>query len=243
MTEREQVLLAPGFVLHQRPYRNTGQLVDCVTASHGRVTLVAHGTKRPTGGRRALLQPFVPLALSWVSRGELGTLTHVEALAASYELPGRHLYAGYYASELVLRLSARGDPNAAVFSCYSRCLAELGERAHIAKTLRAFELALLEALGYGLELSVDTDSGEPLEHGRRYLFELEHGPRAVESSREDDADVYTGSELIALGARTWHDEASLRAAHRLLVRALEAYLGERPLRSRRVLKDIVGRGL
>ena len=64
MSEREQVLLEPAFVLHQRPYRNTSQLLECVTASHGRVGLVARGSRGSRGGQRALLQPFVPLRLS-----------------------------------------------------------------------------------------------------------------------------------------------------------------------------------
>jgi len=40
MSEREQVLLELGFVLHQRPYRNTSQLLECMTAVHGRVRLL-----------------------------------------------------------------------------------------------------------------------------------------------------------------------------------------------------------
>jgi recombinational DNA repair protein (RecF pathway) len=39
------------------------------------------------------------------------------------------------------------------------------------------------------------------------------------------------------------DADSLRAAKRLLARALNSYLGDRPLKSRGVFKDIVDRGL
>jgi recombinational DNA repair protein (RecF pathway) len=31
MSEREEVLLERAFVLHHRPYRNTSQLIDCLT--------------------------------------------------------------------------------------------------------------------------------------------------------------------------------------------------------------------
>jgi DNA repair protein RecO (recombination protein O) len=242
MAEREHVQLTRGFVLHQRPYRNTSQLLDCLTETHGRVALVAQGTKRGLGLKRALLQPFAPLVLSWLRRGELGRLTHVEAQGPSHDLVAHHLLAGFYASELVLRLLARGDPNSEVFSCYSRCLAELGAGAHVARTLRLFELELLRALGYGLELEVDTDTGEPLRVDAHYLFELERGPRIARRSSEDD-EVYSGHELMAMHEQTLHDDASLRAAQRLLGRVLNAYLGERPLQSRKVLKDIVDRGL
>ena len=245
MSEREQVLLEHGFVLHQRAYRNTSQLLECVTAVHGRVGLIARGSRRMTSrdrGQRALLQPFVPLRLSWLRRGELGRLTHVEPASASYDLAAQRLLAGYYSNELLLRLTARGDPNAEVFSCYSRCLAELAGGARVARTLRIFELHLLHALGYGLELGADAATGEPLRAELRYVFELEHGPRVTELE-DPDADVYLGSDLISLREQMLEDESSLRTSQRLLGRVLRVYLGDRPLRSRLVLQDIVSRGL
>ena len=241
MTEREQVLLETGFVLHQRPYRNSSQLLECLTATHGRVGLVARGSRETKSRQRALLQPFGALRLSWLRRGELGRLTHVEAQAQAFPLDAHRLLAGYYCNELVLRLLARDDPNAEVFSCYSRCLARLAGGESMARALRLFELDLLAALGYGLELDRDAMTGEPLVPERHYRFELENGPRAV--AREDDPDLFAGRDLIALRERALDDEVSLKAAQRLLGRVLRAYLGDRPLKSRLVLQDIVSRGL
>lgn len=243
MAEREQVLLEPGFVLHQRPYRNTSQLLECVTVNHGRVGLVARGSRRPTSGQRALLQPFVPLRLSWLRRGELGRLTQVEAAGASYDLAALRLLGGYYANELLLRLTARSDPNAEIFSCYSRCLAELAYTKVVARPLRVFELGLLHALGYGVELGSDAASGEPLKPETRYVFEIERGLRCADADVRADADTYIGRDLIALRECRLDDDGSLRAAQRLLGRVLRAHLGERPLQSRLVLQDIVSRGL
>lgn len=242
MSEREQVLLEDGFVLHQRPYRDSSQLLDCVTARHGRVGLVARGSRGSAHPRRALLQPFVPLKLSWIRRGDLGRLTHVEPFGPSHELAGQRLLAAYYVSELLLRLTARGDPNGEIFSCYSRCLTQLTGDVPLTRALRVFELGLLGALGYGLELTADTESGEPLRAESSYIFEVERGPRAV-GDAVADADVYQGRELISLRDQVLQDEASLRAAQRLLGRVLRVYLGDRPLQSRLVLQDIVSRGL
>ena len=85
MTEREEVFLERGFVLHQRPFRNTSQLVDCLTSQYGRVGLVARGSRRSSRGQRAFLQPFVPLRLSWVRRGELGQLAERDGLVNEEE--------------------------------------------------------------------------------------------------------------------------------------------------------------
>ena len=242
MTEREQVLLEHAFVLHQRPYRDSSQLLECMTAVHGRMGLVARGSRRAGKGQRALLQPFAPLKLSWVRRGDLGRLTHVEAEAPSHALEGHRLLAGFYVNELLLRLTARGDPNPDAFSCYSRCLAQLGGAQSAARTLREFELDLLRALGYGLELDGDSATGEPLRADSTYVYELELGFRRVERT-DSDEEHYPGRDLLALRDLKLDDDASLRTAQRLLGRALKAHLGERPLKSRLVLQDIVSRGL
>ena len=242
MAEREQVLLERAFVLHQRPFRDSSQLLECMTAAHGRMGLVARGSRRAATRQRALLQPFVPLRLSWVRRGDLGRLIHVEADGPSYSLEGQRLLAAFYANELLLRLTARGDPNADVFSCYSRCLAQLGESHGIARALRTFELELLRSLGYGLELDGDSMTGEPLRADSSYIYELEQGFRRADVA-DADADVYAGRDLLALRDLKLDDEGSLRTAQRLLGRALKAHLGERPLQTRLVLQDIVSRGL
>jgi len=242
MADRETVLLERGFVLHQRPYRNTSQLVECLTANHGRAGLVARGTRGGRGGRRALLQPFVPLRLSWTRRGELGTLTDVEPDGSPVALAGEALLAAYYANELVLRLVARGDPNEAIFSCYSDCLSNLAGSTSVPRALRLFELRFLRALGYGLELEHEIETGEPLRPDGRYLYDPEHGPRSV-GDRVEGEHVYWGRELLSLGRETLDDDESLRAARRLLGGILASHLGGRPLKSREVLRDIVARGL
>jgi DNA repair protein RecO (recombination protein O) len=241
MSEREEVLLEPAFVLHHRPYGNTSQILDCLTPTRGRVGLVARGSRRSSSGQRALLQPFIGLHVSWIRRGELGRLTHVEAAASWHELEGDSLLAGFYMNELVLRMLARSDANAEVFSCYSTKLQELGNGAATARTLRLFELGLLNALGYGPELRRDCESGEPLRAEWTYAFEPESGPRRT--AADAGSESFRGKDLISLRERALDDADSLRAAKLLLGRSLAQHLGPRPLRTRGVLKAIVDRGL
>ena len=242
MSERERVQLERAYVLHRRSYRNTSQLLECLAEGHGLVSLVAQGSRRANKGQRALLQPFLPLRLSWTRRGELGRLTNVEPDRPATELSGRSLLAGYYLNELLLRLMARGDPNAAIFSCYSHCLSELSSPTAVPRSLRLFELRLLRAIGYGVELDHDVDTGAPIQAGLSYRFEPERGPFVHSGSTADD-DTFLGRDLIALRDGTLSDESALRAAHRLLSRLLDIYLGDRPLKTRHVMRDIIGRGL
>ena len=241
MSEREEVLLEPAFVLHQHPYANTSRIIDCLTPARGRVGLVARGSRRLSSEQRAMLQPFARLRVSWVRRGELGRLTYVEAAEPAHELAGDGLLAGFYMNELVLRLLARSDANAEVFSCYSAGLLELDAGAGTARALRLFELGLLRALGYGLELANDCRSGEPLREEWTYVFEPESGPcRALVDTA---GESFRGRDLISLRERMLDDADSLRAAKTLLGRALAVHLGARPLKTRSVLKAIVDRGL
>jgi DNA repair protein RecO (recombination protein O) len=242
MAEREQVLLARGFVLHQRPYRDSSQLLECITETHGRVGLVARGSRRAGSRQRAVLQPFVPVRLSWVRRGELGRLTQVEAEGVQHTLEGQRLLGGFYANELLLRLLARGDPNGDAFSCYSRCLSQLAGTGGLARSLRIFEYELLAALGYGLELGSDATTGEPVSAEAFYVFEVEQGLCRCAPGSPDE-DIYPGRDLLSLTELALADDGSLRTAQRLLGRALRAHLGDRPLKTRMVLQDIVSRGL
>jgi DNA repair protein RecO (recombination protein O) len=234
MTDRETVHLEQGFILHRRPYKNTSQLIDCLTKNYGVITLVAQGSRRVGSDRRVVLQSFSSLQLS--------CLTHAEVVPPSLSLSGEAILAGFYLNELLLRLMGRGDPNALVFSCYSRCLSDLSDLSNTSRTLRVFELRFLDALGYGLGLLEDVETGEAICSEGTYGFESEHG-FTMKSKSDSGLDVFSGRELISLREERLDDLASLKAAKRLLGYVLRIYLGNRPLSTRTVLQDVYARGL
>lgn len=241
MSERVEVLLEPGYLLHQRPYRNSSLIVECLTARHGRLCLVARGARRAESRQRSLLQAFQPLRLSWVSRSEMGNLTLAEAAAPAHDLGGEALMAGFYLNELLLRLVPRGDQNERILSCYSGCLARLAAGENAAQALRLFELEFLDALGYRVDLETDCRTGEPIAADRHYTFEHEGGLTA--SGEHTTMEVISGRHLIALREHRLDDPDSLRAARVLLGGILRQHLGERPLKTRLVLREIHERGL
>ncbi len=238
MTTRTAVEGEPAFLLHQRPYRNSSQLLEVLSLHHGRVGLVAQGSRRAGRGMRALLQPFVPLRLSWVRRGELGRLTDAEPGSVALELSGAALLAGYYANELIISLTSRDDPAAELFAHYTNCLSELTSDPNVARNLRLFEHRLLRVLGFGLQLDVDCVSGSPLAANREYAFSLDDGARPTNGE-----PGYRGADLISLREERLDDAESLRTARRLLGEAISRHLGSRRLRTREVLREIDARGL
>lgn len=241
MTEREEVLLEPGFVLHQRPYRNTSLIVDCLTAPYGRQVLIARGARRPQVRQRRVLQPFQPVLLSWVRRSEMGTLTDIESGGPAIGLRGDCLLAGFYLNELLLRLVPRGDHNEEIMSCYSSCLDRLSRNRTPARALRIFEMELLAALGYRLDLEHDFRTGESIDPEREYCFESEGGLTAIDNKRAMSG--ISGRHIISLREHVLEDAESQRAARLMLSAILRAHLGDRPLKSRDVLREMAERGL
>lgn len=50
--------LENAFIMHARPYQETSQILEVLGAEHGRVGLVARGSRRPLNRWRSILQPF-----------------------------------------------------------------------------------------------------------------------------------------------------------------------------------------
>ena len=185
---------------------------------------------------------FHPLRLSWSASGELGTLVAAEWAAGLRSLEGLGLMCGFYLNELLLRLLPREDPHEALFDAYSASLARLSARAPHAAVLRGFERRMLAELGYAPLLERDAATGEAIEPGRRYAYEPDRGPVAM-NGREGRPGH--GAELVVSGrtlldlARDEYERAETRDEARVLLRALIAHrLGGQTLHTRTVLMEL-----
>jgi len=227
-----RVELAPAFILHRRAWRDTSYLLEAFTREHGRVGLIARGARRARGRWQGLLEPLVALQLSWAGRGELKTLTGIE-VTARFELTGNRLWSGFYANELVLRLTAREDPHAAIHDALHGLLQTMAAGAPGVLALRYFERDLLQAIGYGLSLTV-TANGQPIRSGRQYIWHAAGG--LTEGGAGDDGVAVPGSALLDLAAGTLHQRADIHAVRALLGAAIAPHLGERPLQTLQTLR-------
>ena len=233
--------LGRAYVLHTRPWRNTSLLVEALTRDAGRMGFVARGVRRRGSRTRALLEPFQPLLLDWSGRGELRTLTSIEAERWRAPPAGRSLLAGFYCSELVLRLLGREDPNPELFDAYDAAIAALAADEPREPALRRFEGALLEALGFAPPLSLDASTGEPVSADLEYDFLAEHGPVVARGPAGSEAVRLPGAHLLAIAGRDFADRAVLRSARRVFAVSLAPHLGRRPLRSRELYRSMYGR--
>lgn len=225
----------PAYVIHARPYRETSQLVEAISLDFGRVGLVARGAARPKSALRALLQPFVPLHLSWQGSGELKTLRQAEPAGTAPRPDGRAALSGLYLNELLQRLMPRDEPYPALFSAYVEAMRGLLDEAAVEPSLRRFEVRLLDALGYGLVLDHEPLSGEPLRADAAYDYDPHGGPRRTGAGLGLNLG---GASLLAMARGDYHDERTRADAKRLLRAVLRVHLGDRPLKSRELFQGL-----
>ncbi len=231
MKSARRVWLAPAYVLHQYPYRDTSRIVEAFTAEHGRITLFARGANGPRCALKSVLRPFQRLLLSWAGRTEACQLQGAEIDGPASALAAGRLMSGFYLNELLLKLTERWDPHPAIFEAYAECVAALCAGEQEEPALRRFEKRLLIELGYGLELSRGAD-GRPIRPDAYYRFAVAGGARCCVA--ETPGAVY-GQSLADLEAEAFDSARSLRDAKRLLRAAIDACLEGRSLKSREVM--------
>lgn len=222
----------PAFVLHRRAFRESSLTVELLSAGHGRVAGVARGARGPRSALRAFGQPFTPLEVSWVRRGEMATLTGAEPLGTAPTLTGRALWCALYANELVLRLVPRDDADPGIFSAYSSLLPLLTDAARQADALRGFELELLTGLGVAPDLAVSTDSNQPVDAEGWYRVDPVRGPAPAATGCG-----ISGRVLLALADRGRQRPDDAAAARRVMRQLIDHQLDGRPLETPRLFRE------
>jgi DNA repair protein RecO (recombination protein O) len=224
----------PGFLLHQRPYRETSLIVELYTRDHGRLSAFARAARGPRT-RFAGLQPFRSMLFSWTGRGDAPTLTAAEPDGVPpAPLAGERLLSAFYLNELVLKLTVAHDPQPDLYAHYAATIEQLRAGAPLEAVLRRFEKRLLELIGYGLELGHDLD-GRPLAPDAYYHFEAGAGLRPAEAA----PGAIEGRVLLALAAdQPLEDPESQRQARALLRLAIDHGLDGRELRVRAVARAV-----
>jgi len=226
------------FVLHARLYLESSLLLELFTPDYGRISAIAKGARRPKSRMRGLLQPFVPLLVSCVGRGELLTLCAVDSAGISPLLSGRHLMSALYLNELLVRLLHRHDAHPDLFWQYKATLLQLETTEDAQEILRLFEKFLLKTLGYELPLLKDAESGALVEAENFYTFDPLRGPQLIGGKAVGDKQLpgmFKGRSLLALAEENLKDRTVLADVKRLMRQALAVHLGSKPLESRKLL--------
>jgi len=234
-----RVKLQPAFILHSRPYRDSSQILDVLTAEYGRITVVAKGSRRRKrgGSSAAVLQPFIPLLLSFSGRSEMKTVTASEVAGSPRTPAGTRLFSGLYLNELLVRLLHRHDPHPELFLAYGDAINALKNDGAVDEVLRRFELTLLQQLGFGFELSVEGTNGEAICTEHWYRYDSEYGLVREVAAAASGRPVFPGNDLLAMAAGEFGEPVK-GTAKRLLRQALASHLGDTPLKSRDLFRRV-----
>jgi DNA repair protein RecO (recombination protein O) len=164
----------------------------------------------------------------------------------------------FYLNELLLKLTTREDPHEGLFAAYDtaitqlRALSRLAPRAagaavaespapaaSIEPILRRFELALLQEVGYAVELARDA-AHAPIAPDRDYWYVLERGP--VEAPHEGEAPgnavKLRGLTLIDLERGRFEDPMTIAQAKQLMRLLIQHSLNGQELATRALVRDL-----
>jgi len=241
----------PAFVLHSYDWSESSLILEVFTRHRGRVALVAKGAKKPTSNFRPVLLPLQPLRVAYSQGGEgqadIHALKGAEWVGGHVMPTGDALLSGLYLNELLLRLTARDDPHAALFDIYAGVVRVLASEHGDAleAVLRAFELLLLRELGLLPGLDAETLTLAPLQPERRYALVPEGGLRvAAPGDRSTLAGAQWRALQWALDAAACYP-ATLRACAGVaaelkpqLRTLLQYHCGSPVLRTRQLMMDL-----
>ena len=229
--KRESLQLA--YILHRRAYRETSLLLEIFSFNHGRLALLARGVKQKRSPKQAILQPFIPLFLSWTGKGELPLLTEVELAGEMSFLQGKNLYSGFYCNELLVALLGKYDAHPEIFNAYQQLLGALKQQPLDEVALRQFEQELLQQLGYGVLPHTLEHAHTEIAANHSYQYIPEQGLVRVEEISHAMGNAFAGEDLLAIVRQQWNAH-TLRVAKQLMRIALHSLLGNKPIHSRRL---------
>ncbi len=237
MATTKRIQLEPAWLLHSRDFRDSSRIIEFYTREHGRVSLFARGVRGTKSRQAALLQPFVPLLISWSGSGDGGSFSTAEPNGPPVAVSARCLMSAFYINELMLKLLGREDPHPELYALYGQAVAALVQVETEARGLRLFEKRLLEAIGFGVDYGRVVSTGDLVEANQYYHVQPGRGVLGVARRAEGDG-VYLGTCLLSLSLEELADDASVLAAKRLLRAAIGEALEGRPLATRRVARAV-----
>ncbi len=220
------------FLLHHKPYQESSVLIDVLTQNSGKISLIAKGVRQQKAKYLGLLRPFLPLNISYTGTGGLKLLNHVEAGNSEIILPGINTYCGFYLNELILYFLPADEPYPDIFLAYFTCLQQLKTNESIEAALRIFELQLMQALGYELQLQYDCINHEPINPALNYRFDFEQGASV------DRQGKINGATLLAMHQGNFTNQRQLNEAKFLMRQVIDFYLQGKTLQSRSLISKL-----
>ncbi len=228
----------PAYLIHQRPYSETSQIINLFSRHYGRVDLIAKGSKRPKSKFKSFLQPFSPILVSWSGRSQLKTLRSVDiSTSKKTNISRKHLMSASYLNELILNFLTIADPYPDLFDAYSLSIENLSSADSSESILREFEINLLTEIGYAINFRTEAMSLKKIKPSLSYRFIAEEGFVSSVTSSARDA-LIKGSVIQSIDQRDFSKPETLRIAKRIAREAIKYHLSGKELNTKKVVKSL-----
>ena len=233
----DKIYLEPAFVLHSRPYQETSLIIDFFTKSYGRINAVAKGAKRPKSPLRSVLTPACKLVVSMTGKSELKNLSSVEIVDHFNLRDGISLNSIIYINELISKATEKEDPHENIFLEYEILLRNLNDSKgseQLEKSLRNFELNLLQEMGYGIDLTREAESNIRIDSDTRYRFDPDKGFSSI--NENDSTQIsFLGQDVLDFSQGQFEKKTTRDASKIIMRLALDYHLGNKTLNIRKYL--------
>ncbi|ULJ61090.1 DNA repair protein RecO [Wielerella bovis] len=228
----------PIFLLATQAWRENSLRVEAFSRDYGRVSLLARSARARGSELRGVLVPFVPVSASWFGKEELKTLHRAEWIGGWQQPKNRSLFSALYVNELVLKLTAREDPQPQLFAALHDILHTICTQNDCADSLRHFEWRLLTELGVAPDWRTDAD-GAPIQSEQNYLVQPENAARVIlpDEFAPKDGVIVSGKLLQELGQGSLNPQSDLNSARQLTRLLLDFRLPD-DIQSRKVLQQL-----
>ena len=233
----DKINLEPAFVLHSRPYQETSLIIDFFTKSYGRLNAIAKGAKRPKSPLRSVLTPACKLVVSMTGKSELKNLSSVEIVDHFNLRDGISLNSIIYINELISKATEKEDPHENIFLEYEILLRNLNDSKgseQLEKSLRNFELNLLQEMGYGIDLTREAESNMKIDSDTRYRFDPDKGFSSI--NENDSTQIsFLGQDVLDFSQGQFEKKTTRDASKIIMRLALDYHLGNKTLNIRKYL--------
>lgn len=139
-----------GIVLARRNFGEADRILVLFSKTHGKVSLIAKGVRRPKSKKRGHVEVFNKISFQAIAGRGIDLITEAEVIEDFEDIRKnlKKISLAYYFSEVVGKITNDGEPHIDLYNLISNNLEELKMSTELKKLRLSFTLKLLVILGY-----------------------------------------------------------------------------------------------
>lgn len=192
-------------ILHQRPYRETSIIIDCITEHHGRRSFICKGVKKHGRITLSNVQPFQTLQVIWADKPskDLHYIKSLEVITPIW-LTGVRLKCGIYLNKLLYRFLNKNENYSELFSSFISVIQGIEHDQDLELHLRQFEQQLFSSIGYAIPFhQIQSPCGV-------YDYDIHEG-----FQENGHQHLFPGKELLLIQAHSFCNQSTRKVAKTL----------------------------